>query len=156
MESVVRAVIIYFLLLVVFRVAGKRTLAQMTAFDVVLLLIIGESTQQALLGEDFSLVNCMLVIATFVVLDMLLAQVKQSLPRVERVLDEPPLVVVENGRPLFDRMVKERIDEADILHAARASHGLEHMAQIKYAVLEASGGISIIPAAKEELPGGPG
>jgi uncharacterized membrane protein YcaP (DUF421 family) len=57
MESVLRATAIYVFLLLVFRITGKRSLAQITAFDFVLLLIIGEATQQALLGEDFSVIN---------------------------------------------------------------------------------------------------
>ena len=56
-DSVLRAAAIYLVLLVLFRVAGRRTLSEMTSFDFVLLLVIGEATQQALLGEDFSLIN---------------------------------------------------------------------------------------------------
>ncbi|MEH1834145.1 MAG: YetF domain-containing protein [Nostoc sp.] len=70
---------------------------------------------------------------------------KQRSPQVEKFLDGVPLVIVEEGRPLKDRMAKARVDEDDILTAARQLQGLERMDQIKYAVLERSGGISIIP-----------
>ena len=66
MESVLRAAIVYVFLLVLFRLAGKRTLSDVTTFDFVLLLIISEATQQALLGEDFSLTNAFLVITTLI------------------------------------------------------------------------------------------
>ena len=146
MESVVRAAAIYAFLLAVFRLTGKRSLAQITAFDFVLLLIIGEATQQALLGDDFSVINAWVVIATLMVLELGLSLAKGLWPRLDPILDRTPLVVVENGRLLQDRIQKERIDLDDVLAAAREHHGLERLEQIKYAVLERSGGISIVPA----------
>ncbi len=70
---------------------------------------------------------------------------KQRSPQVEKLLDGVPLVIVEDGRPLKERMAKSRVDEDDVLTAACKLQGLERMEQIKYAVLERSGGISIIP-----------
>jgi uncharacterized membrane protein YcaP (DUF421 family) len=132
-------------LLIVFRVAGNRSLAQITAFDFVLLLIIGEATQQGLLGNDLSVTNALLVIVTLVGIDIGFSLWKLRSPRLEKLIDGVPLIILEDGRPLKDRMDKERVDEDDILTAAREIHGLERLDQIKYAVLERSGGISIIP-----------
>jgi len=145
MDSVLHAAAIYGFLLLIFRVTGKRSLAQITVFDFVLLLIIGEATQQALLGNDFSIINACLVIATLVTIDLVLSFVKERWPALDPVLDGTPVVVVEHGRLLHDRADKERIDISDVLAAARERHGLERLDQIKYAVLERSGGISIIP-----------
>lgn len=130
--------------LLVYRIAGNRTLAQLTAFDFVLLLIVGESTQQALLGNDFSLTNAYQVILTLIGFDIALSLWKQRSPMLDRLIGGVPLVIVEEGRPLKERMDQARVDEADVLAAARLSKGLEQMDQIKYAVLERSGGISII------------
>jgi uncharacterized membrane protein YcaP (DUF421 family) len=149
MEAILRGAIIYSVLLLLFRISGNRALSQITTFDFVLLLVISEATQQALLGEDFSLTNALLVIVTMVLLDIGLSLWKQRSPQVEKVLEGLPIVILENGQPLKDRMDKERIDESDILAAARELQGLERIDQIKYAVLERSGGISIIP--KEEF-----
>lgn len=146
MDSVFRAAAIYGFLLLIFRVMGKRSMAQITAFDFVLLLIIGESTQQALLGDDFSIINACVVIGTLMFLELGLSLVKGWWPRLDPMLDSMPLVVVEHGRLLEDRTAQERIDLEDVLAAAREHHGLERLDQIKYAVLERSGGISIIPA----------
>ncbi len=129
----------------IFRIAGRRTLSEMTSFDFVLLLIVSEATQQGLLGNDFSLTNAFLVILTLIGLDVTLSLWKQRSPRVEKLLDGVPMVIVEDGRPLKDRMDKARIDEEDILTAARELQGLARMDQIQYAVLERSGGISVIP-----------
>jgi uncharacterized membrane protein YcaP (DUF421 family) len=144
-DAVLRAAAIYAFLLLIFRIAGKRSLSQITTFDFVLLLIIGEATQQALLGNDFSITNALLIIVTLVGVDIGMSLWKQRSPALEKLVDGVPLVIVEEGKPLKDRMDKARVDEADILTAARELQGLERMDQIKYAVLERSGGISIVP-----------
>jgi uncharacterized membrane protein YcaP (DUF421 family) len=148
MDAVLRAAAIYFFLLLLFRIAGPRTLAQLTTFDFVLLLVIAEATQQALLGNDYSVTNAFLVIVTLVIIDILFSLLKEKMPRLEKWIDSVPVVLVEHGHSLRDRMQRARVDEKDILEAARLQHGLERMGQIKYAVLERSGGISIIPEAQ--------
>lgn len=145
MDSVLRAAAVYLILLAILRVAGKRTLAQVTVFDFILLLIISEATQQALLGDDFSIITAAIVIGTLVLMDIALSVLKQRSPRLDRIIDDIPMVIVDHGKLLWDRMNRARIDEQDILVAARELHGLERLDQIKYAVLERSGGISIVP-----------
>lgn len=145
MDSVFRGFAVYFFLLVLFRMSGNRSLAQITTFDFILLLIISETTQQALLGDDFSVTNAFLLIITLMVIDMILATLKSRIPWLDKAVDSVPLVILEDGKPLKDRLGKVRVDESDILAAARESQGLERLDQIKYAVLERSGGISIIP-----------
>ncbi len=151
MDAVLRASAIYFFLLLIFRLSGKRSIAQITTFDLILLLIISEATQQALLGQDFSLTNAFLVILTLVGIDIGLSLLKQRSPRFEKILEDEPLIIVEEGRPLLDRMKKVRVDEEDVLIAARVLQGLERMDQIKYAVLERNGGISIIPKQESQV-----
>lgn len=145
MESVIRAAVVYAFLLLLLRLTGKRTLAQITTFDFVLLLIISEATQQALIGEDNSMINSALVVTTLIALNILMSWLKQRSKAIDRVLDDIPLLVVADGKPLQDRMEKSRIDEDDILDAARETQGLEHMDQIRHAILERNGRISIIP-----------
>lgn len=145
MESVLRAAAIYAFLLVLFRLTGRRALSEITTFDFVLLLVIGEATQQALLGDDFSVINAFVVIATLVLIDILLSLFKQRSPQVGRFLDGMPLIVVEYGKPLTQRLRKARLTEEDILEAARQGQGLERMEQIRFAVLEKNGQISVIP-----------
>src|SRR3546814_79731 len=127
MDAVVRSVTIYLFLLIVFRVAGKRSLAQITTFDFVLLLVISEASQQALLGDDFSFTNAAIVILTLLGLDIGLSLFQQRWPGVGPWLDDLPLLLVENGKLIQRRADKSRIAEADILHAARSAQGLERM-----------------------------
>ncbi|MBA4211293.1 MAG: hypothetical protein C0454_17345 [Parvibaculum sp.] len=145
MDAVLRAAAIYVFLLILFRILGRRTLSEITTFDFVLLLIIGEATQQGMLGDDFSVTNAFLIIASLVVMDIVLSLVKERVPVAGRLLDGVPMLLVEDGMPLRARMKKARVDEYDIMEAARRSQGLERMEDIKYAVLEVSGTISIIP-----------
>ena len=145
MDSVVRGLVIYLFLLVVFRLSGKRTLAQATTFDLALLLIISETTQEAMIDDDHSITNALLLILTLVAIDIGISLWKQRSKSLERLVDDVPLVLLEDGRPLKERMDRSRVDEADILNAARECQGLERLEQIKYAVLERSGGITIIP-----------
>lgn len=151
MDSIIRAVTVYLFLLLVLHFAGRRTLGQMTSFDFVLLLIIGETVQQGLLGEDFSITHAFLLIVTLIGLDVGLSLWKRGSPSIEKWLEGVPLIVVEDGRLLKDLAYKARIDEQDILAAARKLQGLERMEQIKYAVLESNGGISIIPKRKNDV-----
>ena len=152
MDAVLRGLSIYAIVFVVIRLSGRRTLGEMTSFDFVLLLIIAETTQQALLGEDFSITNGMILVVTLVGLDVAMTFLKQRSRLLERVFDGIPMIIVENGRPLEDRLRRARIDEADIMSAARKLQGLERMEQIRFAVLEADGTITVIP---RDRTGGP-
>ena len=132
-------------MLVLLRVSGKRTLSQVTTFDFVLILIIAETTQQALVGEDYSLTNMVIISSTLVVLSIGFSFVDFYLPQVSKWVDGAPLIVVRDGKLLMDRARKELVTEEDVLESARQNHGIERMDQIKYAVLEKGGDISIIP-----------
>ncbi|HDS1744079.1 MULTISPECIES: DUF421 domain-containing protein [Pseudomonas] len=145
MDSILRAAGMYLALMLLFRVAGRRSLADLTTFDFVLLLIIGEATQQALLGDDFSFTNAMLVIATLIALEVGLSLAKLNSKRLARLLDGHATLVVEQGRFLHHRMRKARLTEDDILESARDSQGIETVAKIKFAIVERNGKISIIP-----------
>lgn len=131
--------------MVVFRLSGKRSLAETTPFEFILLLIISEVTQQALVGEDYSITTSLILITTLVGADLLFSLIKQRWKGFEKVTEGSPLIIVANGKMLANRAGKSRVSEEDVLEAARNLHGLERLEQIKYAVLELDGSISIIP-----------
>ena len=145
MEPIIRGLAIYLFLLIVFRISGKRTLAEVSSFDLVLLLIISETTQESMVDDDHSMTNGMLLILTLVGASIALSLIKQRSKKLNKILDGTPLVVVDHGRMLKDRMDKSRVDEDDLLEAARMMQGVERIDQIKYAVLERDGTISIVP-----------
>ena len=146
MNPVVRGLAVYLFVYVVFRIMGKRSLAEITTFDFVLLLIISETTTDALIGEDYSLMACFIMVGTLVTVDYTFSLLKDRIKWFQVASDGAPLVIVDQGKPLKKRMEKSKVDEEDVLEAARFNHGLERMDQIKYAVLEKDGSISIIPA----------
>jgi uncharacterized membrane protein YcaP (DUF421 family) len=150
MDHVIRAAIVYLFLLVLFRISGKRTLAEVTTFDFILLLIISEAAQQALLGQDYSFTAAAIVISTLVGLDMLLAWISTRSEKIQKLLDSVPLVIVEEGKPIKERMKKSGVDETEILQTARELQGIASLDQIKYAVLERSGGITVIPYSEQK------
>jgi uncharacterized membrane protein YcaP (DUF421 family) len=146
MNPVVRGLAVYLFVYIIFRILGKRSLSEVTTFDFVLLLIISETTTDALIGEDYSLTACFIMVTTLVGVDLLLSMLKRKFRSFDIIGDGAPLIIVDNGKYLKKRMSKSRVEEDDILEAARAIHGLEKLEQIKYAVLERDGSISIIPA----------
>lgn len=144
MDMIVRAVVIYLVLLVVFKIAGRRTLLQMTSFDLILLLIISEATQQALLGNDFSITGAALTIITLVVVDMIFSMIKKYISGAESMIDGSPVILVENGELLHKKMQLADISCDDIMASARNNQGVYKISDIKFAILERNGHISII------------
>lgn len=145
MDTIIRAAVVYVAMLVLFRIVGTRTLSQATTFDFVLLLFISEATQGALIDDDRSMTNSFLLVVTLLGMNVALSLLKQRSKRFEQLVDGTPLVLVENGRLHRTRLDKDRVDETDILEAARCAHGLERLDQVKYAVLEKNGEISVVP-----------
>lgn len=145
MDSVIRGLAIYIFLMIVTTISGKRTLAEVSTFDLILLLIISETTQQAMIDSDNSLINGIILIVTLVGFDIFLSLVKEKIPVLEKWIDGSPVVIMEEGKLNLYKMKKTRVNEDDILNAARKAHGLENLEQIKYAILEKSGEITIVP-----------
>lgn len=145
MDTIIRAAVVYVAMLVLFRIVGTRTLSQATTFDFVLLLFISEATQGALIDDDRSMTNSFLLVVTLLGMNVALSLLKQRSKRFEQLVDGTPIVLVENGKLHRTRLDKDRVDETDILEAARCAHGLERLDQLKYAVLEKNGEISVVP-----------
>ncbi|MFC7403466.1 DUF421 domain-containing protein [Citricoccus sp. GCM10030269] len=145
MDAILYTAGVYIVLILLVRLTGKRTLAQVTTMDFIVLLIIGEATQQVLLGQDYSLTQVALVVGTLLGLERLSDYLGWRFPRFGALTDSIPLVLVQDGELLHKAMAKEQISKEDILSAARSSQGLERMDQIKWAVLETTGSISVVP-----------
>lgn len=145
MDSIVRAITVYLFLLVLFRLSGKRTLAEVTTFDLILTLIISEAIQQALIGSDNSLTNGLLVVVTLVAVDRLFSAMKRRFPRVDRILEGLPVTILRDGKPDREAMRHEGVDEEDILRAARELQGLDRLESVGKAVIEKTGHITIVP-----------
>jgi uncharacterized membrane protein YcaP (DUF421 family) len=141
MEIVVRATVIYFFLFVVMRAGGKRELSEMSPFDLVLLVTMGDLVQQAVTQQDYSVTAGVLAVSTFALLTVALSWLQWRFPRVRPALTGRPVLVFADGHPIEDGMRRERLSLEDVLVAAR-QQGIRSTAEIEYAVLEADGRIS--------------
>jgi uncharacterized membrane protein YcaP (DUF421 family) len=145
MDSVIKSVVVYLALWLIIRGSGRRALGQLTVFDFILFLIVGGVVQRALTAQDYSLTHAFLIVATFVIVDIIVSFIERDVPSIAKVLKGVPTIVVENGRVLHGRLRRARLTEDAVLEAARQRYGLERMDEIKFAIFEASGEISIIP-----------
>ncbi len=144
MESVVRGAAIYLFLWLIFRISGKRTLAETSPFELVLLLIISEVTNQAMVDSDHSITNAFLLIMTLTGMSVLLSFVKHYWPAANRWLEGLPLPIMKDGKLLKENMDKARVDEREILASARYTQGVDSLDQIEDATVENDGKISIV------------
>jgi uncharacterized membrane protein YcaP (DUF421 family) len=144
MEPVLRALGCYLLLLIVVRLSGKRGLAQVTIFDFILLLLISQTVGQALIGNDSSLTTAAVITVTLVVINRANDAAAHRWADMSHVLEDAPLVLIEDGHVHDDRMAHMKIRLDDVLETARLEEGVERLEQIKHAILERSGAISII------------
>ena len=142
-EKLLRSVAVYTFLLVAFRLCGKRQLGQLSAFDLVVLLIISNVVQNAVIGNDNSLGGGLLGATTILLLNLLVAYVTFRFRRADRVIEHSPTLLVRHGRVLRDNLRRERLGPRD-LRAALRHHGVISIRDIRYAFLEEDGHVSVI------------
>ena len=145
MDSVLKAFVIYVFLWAILRVTGRRALGELSVFEFVLFLIIGGATQRALTGEDYSLINAVIIVSTLALLDVTMTLLERRYKPFAKITRGVPMLVMADGHFMTGRMRWARVTEDQIMEAARLHHGLERPEDIRFAVLEASGKISIIP-----------
>lgn len=145
-EKNLRPPVVYFFLLLAFRITGERELGQMTPFDLIVLLTISNVLQNAMIGPDNSLGGGLVGALTLFVANGLVARLAFYFPRVAKLLEGEPTPLIENGRILTSNLRRELITVAELEHALR-KNGLDpttDLPSIKRAVLEQDGSISIV------------
>ena len=152
-EIVVRTTIIYLLFLVSLRLSGKRQLGQFTLFDIALVLLAANALQPAMTGPDQSITGGAIIVVTIFSLNRLVAEARLRIPAVRRFLEFEPTIIGRKGRWLANQMEEQGLDLDDV-QAALREHGLIRVEQMKLAVLEEDGSISIVPADGEDTPEG--
>lgn len=141
-EFVVRAAVVYGVLLVMVRLTGKRTVGQFTPFDLLVVMLLAEGVTNSLSGGDESLVGGLILAATLVTLDMTIALVSSRSAKADSVLQGKPVLVGRDGVIYEDVLRRERVPRADVEQALRgADCDIEDM---RMAILEANGEISIL------------
>ena len=142
-EKVIRTVIVYAFLLIGLRLAGKRELTQLNPFDLVVLLLLSNTVQNAIIGEDNSLVGGILGAATLLVLNGVLVRTLFHWGKLDTLEGKPDLLI-RNGRVLRHHLERELITLAELEAAARRQ-GLESLAHVKHCRLETGGALTFIP-----------
>jgi uncharacterized membrane protein YcaP (DUF421 family) len=140
-EIVIRAGVMFVFLWLVTRALGKRELAQLSAFELVLLVTMGDLVQQGITQEDYSVSGGMLTIGTFALLSVALSYISWRFPRSRPVLEGRPVVVVRGGETQDKVLAYERLPVSELLEAAR-KEGIRDLEDVELAVLENDGSIS--------------
>lgn len=145
MDIVLRATVMFFLVFGLLRLLGKRELAEMTPFELVLLVVIGDLLQQGVTHNDFSLTGALLAISTFAFWALVLGLVARLSRRVEAALDGEPAVLVRHGELLRDMLKRNRVTVSEFESEMRLA-GIARLADVDWAILETNGKISFIEA----------
>jgi uncharacterized membrane protein YcaP (DUF421 family) len=141
---ILRTSAIYLVILIGIRLSGKRELGQMTAFDLVVLLLIANGVQNAMVGGDTTLLGGIVAAATLLLLNWLLSKLSWRLPHVRRLLEGIPTVLVSQGVVVHANLQREGVDQ-ETLAAAFREHGVATLDDVEMAVLEIDGSISVVP-----------
>jgi uncharacterized membrane protein YcaP (DUF421 family) len=149
-QIVLRTTLVYVGVLAGLRLAGKRELGQMTVFDLVVVLLIANAVQNAMTGPDFSVQGGLVAAGVLLILNRLIAIFRTHNEAWGRLLEGMPTVLVQDGQFLEPRLRKEGLERSQIEMAMR-EHGIEDLSQVRLAVLETDGSISVVPASSQVL-----
>ncbi len=144
LEIIGRTIAVFAVVLAGLRLTGKRELGQMTPFDLVLILLIANAVQNAMVGPDNSLAGGLLSASILLIANAFIVRLRAASPRAERLLEGQPTLLVNDGEFVQAHLRREGLSEEEVLMAMR-EHGIDDPAEVKLAVLEVDGSISIVP-----------
>jgi len=143
-ELVARSVLVYALFLFTLRIAGKRELGQFTIFDLALVLLAANAMQPAITGPDASIPGAAIIIATLFALNGTVAFARQRSRLIRRLLEPSPTTIARDGQWIPEALIREGLDDDDV-EAALREHGIGSISEVRQAVLERDGSISVVP-----------
>ena len=143
-ELMLRATAIYLALILALRLFGKREVGQFTLIDLALILLLANAVQPAMTGPDTSLTGGLVIIVTLVLVNRAIAFARSRIPFVERLLESPPTTLARDGAWIPGALEREELSAEDVTMAFR-EHGVLDVSEVKLAVLEADGMISVVP-----------
>lgn len=143
-DIVLRTAAVYAVLLLGLRLAGKREIGQMTVFDLVVLLLLANAVQNAMVGPDTSLSGGLLAAVVLLALNAFVARLRLRWPALRRIVEGTPTLLVLRGELIAEHLRREGLDR-DTLEAAMREHGVADLSEVEMAVLEIDGSISVVP-----------
>jgi uncharacterized membrane protein YcaP (DUF421 family) len=141
-ELLLRGSIIYFALFLVFRLSGKRQVGQLTPFDLILLLIVSNAVQNAMVGPDTSVTGGLIVTGILVLWNRLLGYISSRNRRLEKLIDGRPEVVIHMGR-VYEEVLRHNDMTMEELRGALRRNGVFDVSEVEYALLETNGAVSV-------------
>lgn len=142
-EFVLRAAVVYVVLLVLIRLSGKRTMGQFTPFDMLLIVLLGTAVQNSLIGEDVSLLGGVLLAAVLIALNWCVAFVTARSERADRLIEGVPVVLARDGQLFHSVLRRELVSKNDFDEALR-QNGEMTLTDVRIALLETNGSISVV------------
>jgi uncharacterized membrane protein YcaP (DUF421 family) len=143
MDIVLRAAVMFIVIYALLRLLGKRELSQMTPFELVVLIVMGDLIQQGVTHNDFSLTGAILAAVTMGFLSLVLAWSTYLFPKLQKYLDGEPRIIVRHGKLLEDNMKRDRISRGELESEMRLA-GISHLDKVAWAIIEPQGKISFI------------
>jgi uncharacterized membrane protein YcaP (DUF421 family) len=150
LDIILRTALVYIALLVGLRIAGKREIGQMNVFDLVVLLLIANAVQNAMVGADTSLTGGVVAAFTLLGLNAVVAQLRLRWPGLRKWVEGTPTLLVLRGEVIREHLKREGLDQ-ETLEAALREHGVANVSDVEMAVLEIDGSISVVPAGAQTM-----
>jgi uncharacterized membrane protein YcaP (DUF421 family) len=147
MDIAIRSAVIFFFIYVLMRIIGRRELSSLEPFDLILLVVLGDSVQQAVTQDDYSVTGAFIVVSTIALLQVFVSYLNFKVPFLRSVLDGEPIVIVQDGRVIEGNARRERLTLDDIAEAARLQQ-IGSLEEVQWAVLETSGELTFIEKQK--------
>jgi len=148
MEIVIRAVVMFGFLWAVTRAVGRSTLGELSTFELIMYVTMGDLIQQSVTQQDYSVTSGVLAISVFALLTVVLSWLQWRFPRTRSIIRGKPLVVVRDGRLLSVPARQQRFTETDLLATAR-QQGIRDLADVELAILEADGKVSFFTVSRQ-------
>ncbi|SHH68525.1 Protein of unknown function [Flavobacterium frigidimaris] len=149
-DIILRSVAVYFFMTIALRIFGKKELSQLNTADIILILLISNSVQNAMVGPDTSLSGGLIAALALFIINFIIKKLTRKYKGLNNLLLDKPEILIHNGKLDFKALSKLDISHEELKEAAR-EHGLEHLTDIKLAMLEIDGTISIISQDKKDL-----
>ncbi|HYM69387.1 MAG TPA: YetF domain-containing protein [bacterium] len=148
-EKVIRPVLVYLFLVIAVRLAGRRQLAQLNSFDLVVLMMLANTVQNATIGNDNSMVGGLIGVSALLLVNYLVTRFLYRQPKIDRLLEGAPTTLIKNGKIIRENLVKETITEEELMEAVR-KQGFGSLGHVAEATLERGGVISVVPRTTAE------
>ena len=147
MDIAIRSAVIFFFIYVLMRIIGRRELSSLEPFDLILLVVLGDSVQQAVTQDDYSVTGAFIVVSTIALLQVFVSYLNFKVPRLRSVIDGEPIVIIQDGKVIEGNARRERLTLEDIAEAARMQQ-IASLEDVQWAVLETSGELSFVEKQK--------